>query len=335
MVEIAGHRHNLTIIFGGVVVLNRVLTATPYTVSYLTPTLGNLAFNIDLPSSCCLTAPPAQLSFGSSRISHTSMNDSDSAEPSLSTRIRSWFRTKPHASPTPSPNDPASTSTLNHSSIQGEHGFTESTTTAVSGSQTVKDGRDVQPASKSTVADNRSPGLPLPAPPPTSEKTEEVSPTSSTISSKGKLPMRKRFYNDCRRIIFCSWINWLLIFVPVGIIVGVVERVQGESSAISPTIVFSMNAIAIIPLASLLAFATESVATRMGDTIGALLNVTFGNAVELIVFIIALVANEIQIVQAAALGSILSNLLLILGMCFLFGGLRFREQVSHSSSTAL
>ena len=147
--------------------------------------------------------------------------------------------------------------------------------------------------------------------------------------------MRKRFYNDCKRIIFCSWINWLLVFVPVGIIVGVVERAQGESSAISPTVVFSMNAIAIIPLASLLAFATESVATKMGDTIGALLNVTFGNAVELIVFIIALVANEIQIVQAAALGSILSNLLLILGMCFLFGGLRFREQVSHSSSTPL
>ncbi|ERF72585.1 hypothetical protein EPUS_02867 [Endocarpon pusillum Z07020] len=256
------------------------------------------------------------------------MNDSDSTDPSLSTRIRSWFRTKPHVSPTPPPSDPASTSTLNHSSIQGEHGFTESTTTAVPGSQIIEEGKDGQPTSQSTLADDRSPGLPPPAPPPTSEKAEgEVSPTSSAVSSKEKLPMRKRFYNDCKRIIFCSWINWLLIFVPVGIIVGVVERAQGESSAISPTVVFAMNAIAIIPLASLLAFATESVATKMGDTIGALLNVTFGNAVELIVFIIALVANEIQIVQAAALGSILSNLLLILGMCFLFGGLRFREQL--------
>ncbi|KAF7510962.1 hypothetical protein GJ744_005508 [Endocarpon pusillum] len=234
------------------------------------------------------------------------MNDSESTDPSLSTRVRSWFRTKPH----------------------GEHGFTESTITAVPGSQIIKEERDGQPTSQSTLADDRSPGLPPPAPPPTSEKAEgEVSPTSSTVSSKEKLPMRKRFYNDCKRIIFCSWINWLLIFVPVGIILGAVERAQGESSAISPTVVFAMNAIAIIPLASLLAFATESVATKMGDTIGALLNVTFGNAVELIVFIIALVANEIQIVQAAALGSILSNLLLILGMCFLFGGLRFREQL--------
>ena len=153
------------------------------------------------------------------------------------------------------------------------------------------------------------------------------------MTSKGKAPLLKRFFNDCKRIIFCSWLNWLLIFVPVGIIVGAIERVQGESRAISPTVVFSMNAIAIVPLASLLSYATENVATKMGDTIGALLNVTFGNAVELIVFIIALVANEVQIVQAAALGSILANLLLILGMCFLFGGLRFREQVSYNSST--
>lgn len=160
------------------------------------------------------------------------------------------------------------------------------------------------------------------------EKREGEEP--STMNTKDKPPMARRFLHDCKRIIFCSWINWLLIFVPVGIIVGAIERAQGESSAVRPTVVFAMNAIAIIPLASLLAFATENVATKMGDTIGALLNVTFGNAVELIVFIIALVANEIQIVQAAALGSILSNLLLILGMCFLFGGLRFREQVWHN-----
>jgi Ca2+:H+ antiporter len=52
----------------------------------------------------------------------------------------------------------------------------------------------------------------------------------------------------------------------------------------SAGIIFAMNAIAIIPLAGLLAHATESVASRLGDTIGALMNVTFGNAVELIIF---------------------------------------------------
>ncbi|KAH8681998.1 Ca2+ transporter [Xylariales sp. PMI_506] len=96
-----------------------------------------------------------------------------------------------------------------------------------------------------------------------------------------------------------------------------------------------MNAIAIIPLAGLLSHATESVARKLGDAIGALLNVTFGNAVELIIFIIALVKNEIRIVQASLLGSILANLLLILGMSFFLGGLRFREQIYNSTVTQM
>lgn len=73
-----------------------------------------------------------------------------------------------------------------------------------------------------------------------------------------------------------SWLNVLLIFVPVGIAVSQVDGIHGG-------VVFAMNAIAIIPLAGLLAFATESVARKMGDALGALLNVTFGNAVELII----------------------------------------------------
>jgi Ca2+:H+ antiporter len=150
---------------------------------------------------------------------------------------------------------------------------------------------------------------------------------STAIEDQVKLPVGRRFLNDIRQIISSSWINWLLIFVPIGIAFGIMTRVRGEASPISPNIVFAMNAIAIIPLAYLLCFATESVAAKLGDTMGALLNVTFGNAVELVIFIIALVAKEIRIVQASLLGSILANLLLIMGMCFLFGGLRFREQV--------
>ena len=140
----------------------------------------------------------------------------------------------------------------------------------------------------------------------------------------------KRFLFDAKRVIYSSWINWLLLFVPIGISFGIMAKVKGQASPISPSIVFAMNALAIIPIAWLLCFATESIAARLGDTWGALLNVTFGNAVELIIFIIALVANEIRIVQAALLGSILANLLLILGMCFLFGGLRFREQLYNT-----
>lgn len=152
------------------------------------------------------------------------------------------------------------------------------------------------------------------------EKNSAIEPKQSLFS---------RFVFSTKLILFSSWVNVLLVFVPIGIALGAMEKSMGDSSPVSPTVVFALNAIAIIPLAWMLGYATECVASNMGDTIGALLNVTFGNAVELIIFIIALVADEISIVQASLLGSILANLLLILGMCFLFGGLRFREQVCY------
>jgi Ca2+:H+ antiporter len=84
-----------------------------------------------------------------------------------------------------------------------------------------------------------------------------------------------RFLLTTKKIILYSKLNLLLVFVPVGIIV--------QELHLNPGIIFAMNAIAIIPLAALLSHATESVARKLGDTIGALLNVTFGNAVELII----------------------------------------------------
>ncbi|KAJ5468004.1 hypothetical protein N7475_005756 [Penicillium sp. IBT 31633x] len=136
-----------------------------------------------------------------------------------------------------------------------------------------------------------------------------------------------RFYHHTKDALCYSWINVLLVFVPVGI--------ACEAAGLNPAIIFATNAVAVIPLAGLLSHATESVASRLGDTIGALINVTFGNAVELIIFIIALVKNEIRIVQASLLGSILANLLLIMGMAFLAGGLRFREQIYNSTVTQM
>lgn len=142
-----------------------------------------------------------------------------------------------------------------------------------------------------------------------------------------KAPVIKRFFGVIWLVLASTWINVLLVFVPVGI--------AAHFANLGQPVIFAMNAIAIIPLAALLAFATESVSKKLGDTIGALMNVTFGNAVELIIFIIALVDNKIRIVQASLLGSILSNLLLILGMCFMFGGLRFREQIYNSTVTQM
>lgn len=86
-----------------------------------------------------------------------------------------------------------------------------------------------------------------------------------------------RFGRTTKMILLHSKINYLLVFVPVGIIVAQFPH------QLSPGVIFGMNAVAIIPLAGLLSHATESVARKLGDTIGALLNVTFGNAVELII----------------------------------------------------
>ncbi|CAM1501908.1 Fc.00g038920.m01.CDS01 [Cosmosporella sp. VM-42] len=115
-----------------------------------------------------------------------------------------------------------------------------------------------------------------------------------------------------------NYVNFLLIMVPIGIVAGQ----MGWNS----TAVFTINFFAIIPLAAVLSFATEEISLKLGETLGGLLNATFGNAVELIVSIVALKDNQIEIVQASMLGSILSNLLLVMGMCFFFGGLVHRGE---------
>ena len=127
----------------------------------------------------------------------------------------------------------------------------------------------------SNVAEKNSSNLPPPAPPPL-EAGDGVASTSVEQERKEKEPnIFLRFYEACKEILLSSWMNLLLVFVPVGIAV--------EAAGVDKTIVFAVNAIAIIPLAGLLSHATESVASELGDTIGALMNVTFGNAVELII----------------------------------------------------
>ncbi|KAK3944921.1 Calcium/proton exchanger [Diplogelasinospora grovesii] len=125
--------------------------------------------------------------------------------------------------------------------------------------------------------------------------------------------------NQIQRTIFNSWINVLIIAAPLGIALNFVPSVNKIA-------IFVINFIAIIPLAAMLSFATEEIALRTGETLGGLLNATFGNAVELIVAIIALAHKEVVIVQTSLIGSILSNLLLVMGMCFFCGGLNRREQ---------
>ncbi|KAK6350382.1 hypothetical protein TWF718_003575 [Orbilia javanica] len=126
-----------------------------------------------------------------------------------------------------------------------------------------------------------------------------------------------------KAVLFSSYANVLLVFVPVGITL--------HFTSISPIVIFVMNFLAIIPLAGTLSFGTEEIALRTGETIGGLLNASFGNAVELIVSIIALVKHEIVVVQTSLIGSILSNLLLVMGMSFFLGGINRVEQ--HFNTT--
>lgn len=117
----------------------------------------------------------------------------------------------------------------------------------------------------------------------------------------------------------------MLVFVPFGLIWGY--------GGFSHVWIFVFNFLAIVPLADVLARATEELADKAGSTVGGLLNATFGNAVELIVSWIALRERQVRIVQASMLGSLLSNLLLVLGFCFVAGGYN-RKQQSFNQTAA-
>ncbi|XP_031283991.1 vacuolar cation/proton exchanger 3-like [Pistacia vera] len=129
------------------------------------------------------------------------------------------------------------------------------------------------------------------------------------------------FVESIKVVIFSTKLNILMIFGPIAI---VVDKTSGNHSW-----VFLLNLLGIIPLAERLGFATEQLAFYTGPTIGGLLNATFGNATELIISIYALRNGMIRVVQQSLLGSILSNMLLVLGCAFFCGGLVVtkREQV--------
>ena len=110
----------------------------------------------------------------------------------------------------------------------------------------------------------------------------------------------------------------LLVFVPISIAAHFLE--WGSS------VVFITSGLAIVPLAAFMGTATEEIAVVVGPSLGGLLNATFGNATELIIALIALNAGLVNVVKATITGSIISNLLLVMGFAMLLGGLRYKEQ---------
>jgi Ca2+:H+ antiporter len=113
-------------------------------------------------------------------------------------------------------------------------------------------------------------------------------------------------------------IYWLLIFVPLSLLAELLLK--------QPVLVFASACVAIVPLAGLIGEATDQLALRSGPRVGGLLNATFGNVTELIIAVLLVAAGEFDVVKASLIGSILGNLVLVLGAAYLAGGLRFKEQ---------
>ncbi len=110
----------------------------------------------------------------------------------------------------------------------------------------------------------------------------------------------------------------LLLFIPVSI--------AGHFLDWGATVIFITAALGIIPLAAYMGEATEEIAVVVGPNLGGLLNATFGNATELILAFIALKEGLLEVVKATITGSIVSNLLLVMGFSMLLGGLKYKEQ---------
>jgi Ca2+:H+ antiporter len=122
-------------------------------------------------------------------------------------------------------------------------------------------------------------------------------------------------------------LEWLLVFVPVAI---VLELVHGPEIAI-----FGLSALGILPLAGVIGHATEDLAVRVGPQKGGLLNATFGNVTEMIIAVFLILEGELEIVKASITGSIIGNVLLVLGLSFLLGGWTREEQTFNRTSAGL
>mgnify|MGYP001040347730 CR=1 FL=1 len=116
-----------------------------------------------------------------------------------------------------------------------------------------------------------------------------------------------------------NYLYLLMIFIPISIV--------GEFMHFSPTLMFALSALSIVPLAGMMGEATEEISYYAGPRAGGFLNATFGNATELIISFFALKAGLFEVVKASIAGSVIGNILLVLGLSMLCGGLKFKSQV--------
>ena len=124
-----------------------------------------------------------------------------------------------------------------------------------------------------------------------------------------------------------SVIYFLLAFAPIAVVLNLVGA--------DHLILFAMAIIGLIPLAKLIGDSTEHLATHYGATLGSLLNVTFGNAAEIIISVVAINAGLIELVKASITGSILGNIMLIFGLSLIAGGVKHKEQIFNRENAGL
>ena len=129
------------------------------------------------------------------------------------------------------------------------------------------------------------------------------------------------------RYFFTSWLDFLLIFVPVTIALEVLRA--------DPLFVFVSAGRSIIPLAGLLGRATEHLTSHVGVGIGALLNASLGNAAELIIALVALREGLHDVVKASLTGSIIGNILLVLGVAMFAGGMKYERQTFNQTAAGM
>ncbi len=122
---------------------------------------------------------------------------------------------------------------------------------------------------------------------------------------------------------------WLLLALPVAIVLEVTHA--------SPVWIFLASCVAVIPLAGLMGRSTENLAETMGQGIGGLLNATFGNAAELIIALMAVIKGPqmYPLVKASLTGSIIGNILLVLGASMVAGGLKYKRQVFNRTAAGM
>lgn len=145
--------------------------------------------------------------------------------------------------------------------------------------------------------------------------------SSSSLRKKSDMPFLSKipfnflrnFLASIHEVILGTKLSLLFLAVPVAI--------YAHSFRFSRPWIFSMSLLGLIPLAERVSFLTEQISFYTGPTVGGLLNATCGNATELIIAIFALLENKVDVVKYSLLGSILSNLLLVLGSSLLCGGL--------------